>query len=109
VGLVIVDSFAARAPLVAIDKALHSPEVEYLQDGVNGRLLAPGSAKQYADAVTQLLMDRPLRERLREGCVRSSRKYTVEAMATNFASGIMAALDMPVHQNDAGHTGILGE
>jgi hypothetical protein len=30
-------------------------------------------------------------------------------MATNFASGIMAALDMPVHQNDARHTGILGE
>jgi L-malate glycosyltransferase len=98
VGLVIVDSFAARAPLVAIDKALHSPEVEYLQDGVNGRLLPPGSAKQYADAVTQLLMDRPLRKRLMEGCVRSSRKYTVEAMATNFASGIMSALDMPVHQ-----------
>jgi L-malate glycosyltransferase len=104
-GLVIVDSFAARAPLVAIDKALHSPEVEYLQDGVNGRLLAPGSAKQYAEAVTQLLMDRAFRERLVDGCVRSSRKYTVEAMVTNFASGIMAALDMPVRQDDPCHTG----
>lgn len=99
VGLVIVDSFAARAPIVAIDKSLHSPEVEYLQDGVNGRLLAPGSAKKYAEAVTQLLMDRPLRERLMAGCVSSSRKYTVEAMAANFAYGISAALDMPVHQN----------
>jgi L-malate glycosyltransferase len=105
VGLVIVDSFAARAPIVTIDKSPHSPEVEYLQDGVNGRLLATGSAKQYAEAVTQLLMDRSLRKRLEDGCVRSSRKYTVETMVTNFASGIMAALDMPVRQNDACHTG----
>jgi hypothetical protein len=40
-----------------------------------------------------------------DGCVRSSRKYTVEVMVTNFASGIMAALDMPVRQNDGCHTG----
>jgi hypothetical protein len=40
-----------------------------------------------------------------DGCVRSSRKYTVEAMATNFASGIMSALDMPVRQNDGCRTG----
>ena len=104
VGLVIVDSFAARAPVVTIDKSPHSPEVEYLQDGVNGRLLATGSAKQYAEAVTQLLKDRSLRKRLEDGCVRSSRKYTVETMVTNFASGIMAALDMPVRQNDGCHT-----
>jgi L-malate glycosyltransferase len=96
VGLVVVDSFAARAPLVTIDKALHGPEAEYLHDGVNGRVLAPGPAGRYAEAVTQLLMDRALRGRLVDGCVSSSRKYTIEAMATNFASGIMAALDMPV-------------
>ncbi len=96
VGLVVVDSFAARAPLVTIAKALHGPEAEYLHDGVNGRVLAPGSAGSYAEAVTQLLMDRALRGRLVDGCVSSSRKYTIEAMATNFASGIMAALDMPV-------------
>ena len=96
VGLVVVDSFAARAPLVTIDKALHGPEAEYLHDGVNGRVLAPGSAGRYAEAVTQLLMDGALRGRLVDGCVSSSRRYTIEAMATNFASGIMAALDMPV-------------
>jgi L-malate glycosyltransferase len=98
VGLVVVDSFAARAPLVTIDRALHGPEAEYLHDGVNGRVLAPESAGGYAAAVTQLLSDRALLDRLVDGCVSSSRKYTIEAMATNFASGIMAALDMPVTQ-----------
>lgn len=98
VGLVAVDSFAARAPLVTIDKALHGPEVEYLHDGINARVLAPESAGDYADAVTQLLMDRAFLARLVDGCVRSSRTYTIETMATNFASGIMAALDMPLRQ-----------
>jgi glycosyltransferase involved in cell wall biosynthesis len=96
VGLVVVDSFAARAPLVTMDDVLHGPEIEYIQDGVNGRLLATGSAEQYAEAITQLLMDRALRDTLVDGCVSSSRKYTIEAMTANFASGIMAALAMPV-------------
>jgi glycosyltransferase involved in cell wall biosynthesis len=94
VGLVVVDSFAARAPLVTMDDVLHGPEVEYLQDGVNGRLLATGSAEQYAEAIIQLLMDRSFRRKLVEGCMSSSRKYTIDAMANNFASGIMAALQM---------------
>ena len=96
VGLVVVDSFAARAPLVTIDKALHGPEAEYLHDGVNGRVLAPESAGRYAEAVIQLLLDGALRGTLVDGCVSSSRKYTIEAMTANFASGIMAALGMPV-------------
>jgi L-malate glycosyltransferase len=95
-GLVVVDSFAARAPLVTIDKALHGPEAEYLLDGVNGRVLAPESAGRYAEAVIQLLVDRALRDTLVDGCVSSSRKYTIEAMTANFASGIMAALARPV-------------
>jgi glycosyltransferase involved in cell wall biosynthesis len=95
VGLVVVDSFAARAPLVTVHEALHGPEIEYLQEGVNGRVIEFESVENYAGAVTQLLVDRALREKLADGCARSSKKYTVEAMATNFASGIVAALDMP--------------
>jgi glycosyltransferase involved in cell wall biosynthesis len=95
VGLVVVDSFAARAPLVTVHEASHGPEIEYLQEGVNGRVIELESVKNYASAVTQLLVDRALREKLAEGCARSSKKYTVGAMATNFASGIAAALDMP--------------
>jgi glycosyltransferase involved in cell wall biosynthesis len=96
VGLVVVDSFAARAPLVTVHEALHGPEIEYLQEGVNGRVIELESVENYADAVTQLLVDRAFREKLADGCARSSKKYTVEAMATNFASGIIAALDMPL-------------
>ena len=94
VGLVVVDSFAARAPLVAISDAPHGPEIEYLQEAVNGRIVEHNSVEHYADAVTNLLVNRALREKLADGCARSARKYTVEAMATNFASGITAALDM---------------
>jgi L-malate glycosyltransferase len=102
VGLVVVDSFAARAPLVTIGNALHGPEAEYLHDGVNGRVLTSESARRYAEAVTRLLCDRTLRGRLVDGCARSSRKYTIEAMTTNFAAGIMASLDIPVTQSAPG-------
>ena len=94
VGLVVVDSFAARAPLVTTGVALHSPEIDYLQDGFNGRVVEGASVEDYADAVTQLLVNRALRENLEDGCDKSARKYTVEEMVARFLSGISEALEM---------------
>ncbi len=58
VGLAIVDSFATGCPLVSVDLPFHSPEIEYLQDGVNGVLLRAGTtASQYGEQVARLLDD----------------------------------------------------
>ena len=93
VGLGVLDSFALRVPLITTDVPYHGPEVEYLESGVNGLIVAcdcgPG---EYAAAVVDVLRDTKLRETLRRGCERSSSLYTVEAMVDNFAAGIHGAL-----------------
>ena len=69
VGLAVVDSFAAGCPLVTVDLDLHSPEIEYLRDGVNGVCLPGGTGPAaYAEAVADLLDDPARLEVLREGC-----------------------------------------
>jgi glycosyltransferase involved in cell wall biosynthesis len=93
VGLGVLDSFALRVPLVTTDVPYHSPEIEYLKDGVNG-LIMPDRCdpSEYAAAVVGTLRDAKLRERLRRGCKESSALYTIEAMADNFADGVCRAL-----------------
>lgn len=93
VGLVQLDSFAAGAPLVTTADALHSPEVEYLKDGVNGVLLPAGSSPDdYANAVVELLRD-PVRWRtLSEGARNSADHHTIEAAANRFVHGLERAL-----------------
>ena len=93
VGLGVLDSFGLRVPLVTTAIPSHGPEIEYLQDGVNGLVVAGTSdPSDYAAAVVATLRDPKLRERLRRGCEQSSAQYTVEAMADNFADGVRRAL-----------------
>ncbi len=96
VGLAVVDSFAAECPVVTVDLPFHSPEIDYLEDDVNGvRLLGQVAALDYALAVTDLLGDTDRLDRLREGCRDAAKRYTIDAMATNFAHGIREALIFP--------------
>lgn len=93
VGLVVLDAFAAEVPLVTIDDAQHGPEIDYLVDGENGRLLARGrSSEQYAAAVVDLLRDDAQRKHLMDGGRRASQRYTLEAMVERFADGVERAL-----------------
>ena len=58
VGLAVVDSFATGCPLVTVDLPFHSPEIEYLENGVNGVCLPAGTTPTaYAEAVVELLGD----------------------------------------------------
>jgi glycosyltransferase involved in cell wall biosynthesis len=93
VGLAVVDSFATRCPLVTVDLPLHSPEIEYLEDGVNGVLLPAGTTPlQYGEHVARLLDDRACLDRLRDGCADAAATYTVDAMVHRYAEGLLAAL-----------------
>jgi glycosyltransferase involved in cell wall biosynthesis len=92
VGLVVVDAFAAGLPLVTTRIDTHSPEIEYLEPGVNGLVTEP-DAGSLATACVELLQSPPLLERLRAGCSESSRVYTLEAMVERFARGVQDALD----------------
>lgn len=91
VGLGILDSFVAGIPLFTTDIPIHSPEIAYLENGING-VMTSHSADSYADAVAAYLRDESAQKRLREGCEKSAKLYSVEAMAKNFSKGIKCCL-----------------
>ena len=88
VGLVILDSFAAGLPLMTVQIPIHGPEVEYLQNGVNG-FMAPRNVEAYASSVLRVLSDPDLLLRLRHEAFRSAEEYTVDAMVERFHEGVM--------------------
>jgi glycosyltransferase involved in cell wall biosynthesis len=93
VGLAIVDSFAMAVPLITTAVDFHSPEIDYLEDGVNGcSVQEKDNPKAYAQKVISLLKHPTELETLREGCRHSAQTYTIETMAHNFSSGIVSAL-----------------
>jgi glycosyltransferase involved in cell wall biosynthesis len=99
VGLGVLDSFALRVPLVTTDVSYHSPEIEYLQNGENGLILAEAAdPAHYARTVVATLNNPALLEHLRQGCADSAALYTVEAMADNFVAGVKAALGTTVRR-----------
>lgn len=94
VGLSILDAFVAGDALVTTNCGIHSPEIDYLIDGDNGRV-TENTLDAYVHEVKELLND-PLRlARLREGAKSSGKHYSIENMAENFHAGIMQALAKP--------------
>lgn len=93
VGLAILDAFTAGLPLVTTKLSIHCPEIEYLEDGING-LMAEPRAQAYADAVCSLFGQRDRMGRMQVAAVASSEKYSIERMVENFNTGIQACLDL---------------
>jgi len=90
VGLAIVDSFAMETPIVTTEYPYHGPEIDYLENGVNG-LITKNDINIYSDAVIQLLQNQSYLQ-LIDGCNISAEKYTVENMVENFKNGILDCL-----------------
>jgi L-malate glycosyltransferase len=102
VGLTVLDSFAVGLPLVTIVDSEHSPEIAYLEDGMNGLILPAGTSPEaYARAVVGMLEDRTIRERLVAGCMEARANYTIEEMVARFVLGVEQALHAsPWHPRD---------
>lgn len=96
VGLGILDSFVCGVPMVTTDCGIHSPEIAYLENGING-MMTTNNQSAYVESCVRLLHDAHLGETLREGCAASAREYTVENMARRFADGIERCLNAPRH------------
>lgn len=93
VGLGILDCFALETPLVTTAVSYHGPEIDYLENGVNGVMVQETDLPTaYANRVAELLTGHTAFERLTIGCRQSAHRYTIENMATRFANGIRAAL-----------------
>jgi L-malate glycosyltransferase len=93
VGLGVLDSFAAGKPLLSMTDSLHSPEISYLENNVNGRMV-DGYLKDYVACVLDLINNQELLKRLSTGALESSRLYTLENMVSNVRSGIESCLDI---------------
>jgi glycosyltransferase involved in cell wall biosynthesis len=94
VGLVVLDAFAVGLPVVTAQADNHGPEIDYVQDDVNGLVVGtPASEPAFADAVVRVLEDARLRERLVDGARATAREFTIDAMAERFADGILRCLD----------------
>lgn len=91
VGLVVVDAFAAGLPLVTTQLDIHSPEIEYLQPGVNG-LMTPPRGAAIAEACDRLLGSPETLHRMRAACLETAREFGIEQMVERFARGVFAAL-----------------
>ena len=90
VGLCILDSFAMNTPIVTTDHDFHSPEIEYLENGVNG-MMTKRDVVDYTRCIVDILINKKFKAMAVAGAV-SAQKYTVEQMADNFARGVIAAL-----------------
>lgn len=91
VGLGILDSFAAGIPFVTLADSLHSPEIAYLEHGVNG-LIIDGDEVLFAANILRILVDGSFATILRLGAEKAARYYTVENMVDNVKAGIIKFL-----------------
>jgi glycosyltransferase involved in cell wall biosynthesis len=94
VGLVAVDSFALRTPILTTRWQQHGPEAEYLEDGVNARFSEDDRA-EFAALVLHVLGADDELARLEAGCAAARQRYSLDTMVANFAQGIQAALEAP--------------
>ena len=94
VGLAVLDAFALGLPMLTCDLPYHSPEIDYLVDGVNGAIFPESSTPEdFGQRVANLLLDRDQLQVLKAAANQSARLYTIEEMADRFASGVLRALD----------------
>jgi glycosyltransferase involved in cell wall biosynthesis len=93
VGLGILDSFCAELPFVTTDEALHSPEIDYLENGVNG-LKVSGNANVFAEAVLDLMCNPERVAKMRQAARETAAQYTVENMVAKTCDGIFKSLGL---------------
>jgi len=93
VGLVIMDAFFFQCPIITSSSGDHSPEIAYLEDGVNGLIeKTAASAQAYADTVAGYLQSPEDALAIRSACLHSAKHYSMENMEKNFRDGILATL-----------------
>jgi len=93
VGLVIMDAFFFQCPIITSSSGEHSPEIAYLENGVNGIIENAGaSAQAYADTVVDYLHSPQQALEMRAACLASAERYSMDNMEKNFRDGILTTL-----------------
>ena len=77
-GLAIVHSFVLGKPYITVDSPYHSPEICYLQQGING-LMADNNLDAFCDAIS-LLVESPVK---RNAMGESAYQYAIHELSMN--------------------------
>lgn len=91
VGLGILDSFSCGKPMFTTDCGMHSPEIAYLDSGVNGVMTA-NDVDSYAVAIVEALRAPEQMARLGAAALGCADRYGVDDMAARICCGIAGAL-----------------
>lgn len=88
-GLAVLDAFAAGLPLVTTFFSGHSPELAYLEHGVNGLIV---DEDILTTRVQQLLLSPSELAALADGASESAGTYSLASMVRAFAGGVRRAI-----------------
>ena len=91
VGLGVLDSFAMETPMITTINSYHGPEIDYLENGING-ILCRDNIDEYSNIVIDTLKSGKYLT-LIKGCRESVKKYTLETMVENFTDGVLSCLN----------------
>lgn len=80
--------------MVTTDCGLHSPEIAYLANGING-LMTANTLEAYTEACIRLLQEPAALSKLKEGCAHSAAEFTIGNMANHFSEGVLNCLEKP--------------
>ena len=80
-GMVITEATACRTPAVAYNVPGLRDSIKDMETGI---LIEPGNIEHLAKAVTHLLTDHDLRDRLAENAYRHAQQYSWDKTAKNF-------------------------
>ena len=83
VGLAVTHGFAHGVPILTREGQLHSPEVEYIEDNVNG-LILPESSEAFFRALDEFVDDPKLQLRLAQGAERTASSIDMHHMVDTF-------------------------
>jgi glycosyltransferase involved in cell wall biosynthesis len=93
IGLVVLDCFISGVPLITTNIQSHGPEIDYVDDGVNG-IVTAADVNSYAAVVAEFLCSSEQQEKLKKGCADGSQIYTIDNMIRNFSEGVRACLNI---------------
>lgn len=95
VGLGILDCMALGVPILTSDITCHSPEIDYLESGVNGLMVEDQDDPTiFANAAINLMNDDLLLASFADSGKRTAASITNEAMVERFTEGILKCLKL---------------
>jgi glycosyltransferase involved in cell wall biosynthesis len=91
VGLAVTHGFAHGVPTLTRHGQLHSPEIEYLEHGING-LILPENHDEFFAALDDFVDDPGLQTLLAGGAERTSQTIGMDHMVATFRSLVVECL-----------------